>query len=74
MKITQLVLDERRKISIMAPVLTMTQRNDNAGIAQLVERNLAKVEVAPNIKNGDCIYAFAVLVLISMLAHTKHLF
>jgi hypothetical protein len=24
----------------------MTQRNDNAGIAQLVERNLAKVEVA----------------------------
>ena len=40
------MLDDTRKISIMAPVLTMTQRNDNAGIAQLVERNLAKVEVA----------------------------
>ncbi len=57
----------------MAPVLTMTQRNDNAGIAQLVERNLAKVEVpAPNIKNGECIYAFAVLV--RMVARTKDLF
>gem|GEM_PF-2451373 len=58
-----------RKITIMAPVLTMTHPNDNAGIAQLVERNLAKVEVASSnlvsrsIHNyGECIYAFAVLV------------
>ena len=39
-------LDSFLKIAKMAPVLTMTQRNNNAGIAQLVERNLAKVEVA----------------------------
>jgi len=55
----------------MAPVLTMTQRNDNAGIAQLVERNLAKVEVASSnlvsrskFKNtANAQHAFAVLVL-----------